>query len=333
MDVHKNARLTPHCRALLVKRALQGQSARQLAQQMGVSVPTLHKWVGRYRSEGERGLQDRSCRPHRSPRATVRELELAVVALRRQRLTLAGIAAQLQLSRSTVARICARAGLNRLSKLEPLPHYPRYERATAGELLHLDIKKLGRIVKIGHRITKDHRDCVNGAGWEYVHVAIDDASRVAYSQVLPDEEGDSAAAFLRAAVAYYAGLGVRIREVLTDNGVSYRSKIFAQACATLGIRHRRTRPYTPRTNGKAERFIQSALREWAYARAYRRSAHRTAELARWLHGYNWHRPHASLAAQPPISRIGLKRNGGLTLIFEGDLHFGAVGFHLAVVEL
>ena len=313
MDVHKNARLTPHCRALLVKRTMQGRAAGQLAREMGVSVPTLRKWVHRYQAEGERGLQDRSCRPHRSPGAIVRELQLAVVALRRQRLTLAAIAAQLELSRSTVARICARAGLNRLCKLEPLPHYPRYERASPGELLHLDIKKLGRIVKIGHRITKDHRDCVDGAGWEYVHVAIDDASRVAYSQVLADEEGDSAAAFLRVAVAYYAGLGVRIREVLTDNGVCYRSKLFAQACLALGIRHRRTRPYTPRTNGKAERFIQSALREWAYARAYRRSAHRSAELARWLHGYNWHRPHASLADQPPISRIGLNRNNLLRL--------------------
>jgi transposase InsO family protein len=162
-------------------------------------------------------------------------------------------------------------------------------------------------------MTGDPRDRTDGAGWEYVHVAIDDASRVAYSQVLPDEEGDSAAAFLRAAVAYYAGLGVRVREVLTDNGTCYRSKLFAQACADLGLKHRRTRPYTPRTNGKAERFIQSALREWAYARAYRRSMHRSLELARWLHGYNWHRPHASLAAQPPISRIGLNRNNLLRL--------------------
>jgi transposase InsO family protein len=286
---------------------------REQAQQLGISIVTVRKWMRRFQAEGAQGLRDRSCRPHRSPRATVRELQLAVVALRRQRLTLAAIASQLELSRSTVARICARAGLNRLSRLEPLPHYPRYERVTPGELLHLDIKKLGRIVKIGHRITADRRDSTDGAGWEYVHVAIDDASRVAYSQVLADEEGDSAAGFLRAAVAYYAGLGVSIREVLTDNGVCYRSKLFARACADLGIRHRRTRPYTPRTNGKAERFIQSALREWAYARAYRRSDQRNTELARWLHGYNWHRPHASLAGQPPVTRLGLNRNNLLRL--------------------
>jgi transposase InsO family protein len=308
MDVHKNARLTTHCRGLLVDRVLRGHSRQEVARQFGVSVPTVSKWLKRYQAEGAAGLQDRSCRPRRSPAATARELQLAILALRRQRLTLSTIAAQLGVSRSTVARVCARAGLQRLSQLEPVPHYPRYERASPGELLHLDVKKLGRIVKIGHRITGDRHDKVDGAGWEYVHVAIDDASRVAYSQILPDEEGDSASAFLRAAIAYYAGLGVQVREVLTDNGVCYRSRLFAHTCAELGIRHRRTRPYTPRTNGKAERFIQSALREWAYARAYSRSWHRNVELARWLHGYNWHRPHASLAAQPPVSRLGLTRN-------------------------
>ena len=308
MDAHKNARLTPHCRALLVDRVLKGRPKRHVALQFGVSVKSVDKWLRRYRAEGVHGLQDRSCRPRRSPQATVRELELAVLALRRQRLTLTSIAQQLGLSRSTVARVCARAGLQRLSKLEPAPTVQRYERAQPGELLHLDIKKLGRIERIGHRITGDPRDNVNGAGWEYVHIAIDDTSRVAYAQVLPDEEGASAAAFLRAAVAYYAGLGVTIREVLTDNGGCYRSRLFRQVCADLGLKQRFTRPYTPRTNGKAERFIQTSLREWAYARAYSRSAHRIAELPRWLHGYNWHRPHASLAAQPPISRLGLTRN-------------------------
>lgn len=238
---------------------------------------------------------------------------MAVVALRRQRFTLAAIASQLSLSRSSVARICRRAGLSRLSQLDPVPHYPRYERARPGELLHLDVKKLGRIVKVGHRITGDQRDRVDGAGWEYVQVAIDDSSRVAYCQVLPDEEGASACAFLRAAVAYYAGLGVTIREVLTDNGVCYRARNFAATCADLGLKHRRTRPYTPRTNGKAERFIQSALREWAYARAYGTSTQRINALPRWLHGYNWHRPHASLAGQPPASRLSLDRNNLLRL--------------------
>ena len=308
MDLHKNARLTPHCRGLLVERVLKGHSHAEVARQLGVSVPTVRKWVRRYTEEGVAGLQDRSCRPQRSPGATAQELQLAILALRRQRLTLIQIAVQLGLSRSTVARVCARAGLQRLSKLDPVIHYPRYERASPGELLHLDVKKLGRIMRVGHRITGDRRDRVQGCGWEYVHVAIDDASRVAYSQVLPDEEADSAAAFLRAAVAYYAGLGVQVREVLTDNGMCYRSHLFARTCEELGIRRRYTRPYTPRTNGKAERFIQSALREWAYARAYSRSWHRNAELARWLHGYNWHRPHASLAAQPPVSRLGLTSN-------------------------
>jgi len=236
-----------------------------------------------------------------------------VLALRRQRLTLMAISQQLGLSRATVARICARAGLNRLSRLEPAPPVVRYERARPGELLHLDVKKLGRIVRVGHRITGDPRDRVDGAGWEYVHIAIDDTSRVAYAQVLPDEGGDCSVAFLRAAVAYYAGLGIAIREVLTDNGTGYRSRLFAAACRQLGLRHRFTRPYTPRTNGKAERFIQSALREWAYARAYGRSAQRIAALPRWLHGYNWHRPHASLAGQPPVSRLGLTQNNVLRL--------------------
>ena len=313
MDVHQNARLTPRCRELLVARVLAGRHRSVVARELGVSDKTVSKWVGRFQREGVAGLRDRSSRPRRSPGATVETLQLAVVALRRQRLTLSTIAAQLSLSRSSVARICRRAGLARLSQLEPVPHYPRYERAQPGELLHLDIKRLGRIVKVGHRITGDPRDRVDGAGWEYVHVAIDDCSRVAYCQVLPDEEGQSAGAFLRAAVAYYAALGVTIREVLTDNGVCYRAKNFAATCSALGLKHRRTRPYTPRTNGKAERFIQSALREWAYARAYGTSAQRINALPRWIHGYNWHRPHASLAGQPPTSRLSLDRNNLLRL--------------------
>ena len=314
MDVHKNARLTVHCRELLVERVLlRGEPKVQAAHRFAISVKTVEKWLRRYQQEGSSGLQDRSCRPRRSPRATVRELSLAVLALRRQRLTLLGIARQLGLSRSTVARICASAGLQRLASLEPPAVVQRYERAEPGELLHLDVKKLGRITRIGHRIT-GNRSCRYGkAGWEFVHVAIDDTSRVAYAQPLPDEQGDSVSMFLRAAVAYYAGLGIRIREVLTDNGGGYRSQLFAQACRDLAVRHRFTRAYTPRTNGKAERFIQTALREWAYARAYTRSVQRLADLPRWLHGYNWHRPHASLAGLPPMSRIGLSRNNLLRL--------------------
>jgi transposase InsO family protein len=278
-----------------------------------VWVQAVSKWFVRYQAEGLRGLEDRSSRPRSSPGATAKELELAVVALRRQRLTLITIAQQLSLSRATVARICARAGLRRLSQLEPAPPVVRYERAAAGELLHLDVKKLGRITQIGHRITGDRRDKVHGVGWDFVHVAIDDASRVAYSQVFPDEEAITASAFLRAAVAYYAALGVTVKEVMTDNGSCYRSKDFAQTCSNLGLRHLFTKPYTPRTNGKAERFIQSALREWAYARAYAKSHQRIAALPRWLHSYNWHRPHASLAGQPPMFRLGLSRNNLLRL--------------------
>jgi transposase len=211
MDVHKNARLTPHCRALLVDRVLKGIKKHLVAHQFGVSVTTVDKWLGRFRAEGAQGLEDRSSRPRHSPGATARELQLAVVALRRQRLTLVSIAQQLGLSRATVARVCARAGLNRLSRLEPASAVVRYERARPGELLHLDVKKLGRITQIGHRIHGDHSLEVRGVGWEFVHVAIDDTSRVAYSQVLPDERDVSASAFLRAAVAYYAALG-RARE-------------------------------------------------------------------------------------------------------------------------
>jgi len=313
MDVHQNARLTPRCRELLVARVLAGRHRAAVARDLGVSEKTVQKWVGRFQREGIAGLRDRSSRPQRSPSATAETLQLAVVALRRQRLTLSAIASQLSLSRSSVARICRRAGLSRLAQLDPVPYYPRYERAQPGELLHLDVKKLGRILRVGHRITGKRTDTHRDAGWEYVHVAIDDCSRVAYCQVLPDEEGVSASAFLRAAVAYYAALGVTIREVLTDNGVCYRARCFAATCTDLGLRHRRTRPYTPRTNGKAERFIQSALREWAYARAYGTSAQRINAMPRWLHGYNWHRPHASLAGQPPTSRLNLDRNNLLRL--------------------
>ena len=286
MDAHKNARLTVHCRELLIERLHRGEPKAQVARRFAISVKTVEKWHRRYQQEGSSGLQDRSCRPRRSPTATVRELSRAVVALRRQRLTMLAIARQLGLSRSTVARICASAGLQRLARLEPPVAIQRYERAQPGELLHLDVKKLGRITRIGHRFTGERSYPYGRAGWEFVHVAIDDTSRVAYAQPLPDEQGESVTAFLRAAVAYYAGLGIQIREVLTDNGGGYRSQLFAQACRALAVRHRFTRAYTPRTNGKAERFIQTALREWAYARAYARSEHRFADLPRWLHGYN-----------------------------------------------
>ena len=315
MNVHQNARLTVSCRVLLVERILSGRAQVQVAAELGVSVRTAHKWLGRYQQLGLEGLKDRGSRPHHSPGATAEVLRTAVVALRRQRLTLVTIAAQLNLSRATVARIAKAAGLNRLSKLEPAPVYRRYERAEPGELLHLDIKKLGRIVKVGHRITGDRRGHGNGPdiGWDYLHVAIDDTSRVAYTQILPAEDANCTVAFLRAAVAYYAGLGVRIKGVYTDNGKAYRGKDFAGACAQLSLSHHYTRPYTPRTNGKAERFIQTCLREWAYARAYHHSYQRRDALPTWLHGYNWHRPHTSLAGQPPVSRLRLDRNNLMRL--------------------
>ena len=315
MDVHKNARLTFSCRVLLVERIQSGRPKVQVARELGVSSKTADKWLKRYREAGREGLHDLCSRPHRTPSATAEVLRTAVVVLRRQRLTLVSIAAQLGLSRATVARIAKAAGLNRLSKLEPVAVYRRYERAEPGELLHLDVKKLGRTVRVGHRITGDRRGRGRGGdpGWDYLHVAIDDASRIAYAQVLPAEDAECTVAFLRAAVAYYAGLGVRIKGVYTDNAKVYRSHDFAGCCAQLGLSHHYTKPYTPRTNGKAERFIQTCLREWAYARAYGHSYQRSDALPTWLHGYNWHRPHMSLAGQPPINRLHLNRNNLMRL--------------------
>jgi len=320
MNIHKNARLTPHSRGELVRRVVSlRQSPISVATDMGVSVRTVHKWVARYREEGEAGLADRSSRPHRlrrpTPPATVERIE----ALRRQRWTGKRIAGTLNISTATVSRVLRRLGISRIKNLEPAEPVRRYQREHPGELIHIDIKKLGRFLAVGHRITGDRtgqsrlRARGEGAGWEFVHVCIDDASRIAFSQILPDEKKESAVAFLNAAIAYYAGLGVTVTRVMTDNGSCYKSKAFQAACKALGLRHIRTRPYTPKTNGKAERFIQTSLREWAYAQAYPTSDHRKAELPRWLHQYNWHRPHGSLQSKPPISRLGLDVNNLLRL--------------------
>jgi len=236
-----------------------------------------------------------------------------VESLRRERWTGHRIARQTGLSKATVSRILRRFKLNRMRGLEPPPVVRRYEHEAPGDLLHLDIKKLGRIARPSHRVTGDRRDSVDGAGWGYVHVAIDDHSRIAFSAMYPDETRASVLHFLDAALAYYARLGIHFRAVLTDNGASYRSHAFASRCRALGLKHRRTRPYTPRTNGKAERFIQTALREWAYARTYQNLAERGQHLAPWIHEYNWHRPHASLGLSPPICRAGLQRNNLLSL--------------------
>ena len=238
---------------------------------------------------------------------------MAIVELRRRRLTQARIARSLGVSESTVSRILSRAGLSQLSALEPSAPVVRYEHAQPGDMVHLDTKKLGRILRTGHRITGNRRDTVNGAGWEFLFVAVDDHARIAFTQIKPDERGPSAIAFLRGMVDYFAGLGITVRRIMTDNGSAFRSRRFARACQRLSLKHSFTRPYRPQTNGKAERFIQSALREWAYGIAYGRSSERTAMLRRWNHHYNWHRPHLGIGGAAPISRLKRPRNNLLTL--------------------
>lgn len=313
MNLHKHARLTPRGRALLVQRMLNGLRVEDAAQAAGVSVRTAYKWLRRFREEGEAGLMDRSSRPHACPHATEGSMIEQLIELRRSRKTYRQIAQMLGLAASTVARHLKRAGFHRLAELEPAPAVERYEYANPCDLLHLDIKKLGRFWKPGHRVTGDRQQNSGGAGWEFVHVAIDDASRLAFTSLHPDERGTSACRALLQALRYYRGLGIRFRRVMTDNGACYRSRTFRRLCRRLGLRHVRTKPYTPRTNGKAERFIQTSLREWAYARSYESSEQRAAHLPAWLHHYNWHRPHASLCYKPPISRVALSLNNVLGL--------------------
>jgi transposase InsO family protein len=314
MNVHKNARLTPRGREWIVTLSASGQTPQAISRAVGVCPRTVRKWIKRYEVEGPAGLRDRSSRPARLHRPTPQPTVERVEALRRQRLTGKAIAAETGVSPATVSRILKRLGLNKLSALEPAP-VRRYEREHPGELIHIDIKKLGKFSRIGHRITGDRtgQSKTRGIGWEFVHVCIDDASRIAFSQLKADERKASAVAFLKAAVAYYASLGVKVQRVMTDNGSCYRSRAFAKACKRLGLKHIRTKPYTPKTNGKAERFIQTSLREWAYACAYHTSDERAAELPRWIHRYNWHRPHGSIGSKPPISRLGLAGNNLLRL--------------------
>ena len=304
MNMHKNARLMPQGRLLLVQRVLdQGWTVGSAAGAAGLSERQAYRWLARYRAGGRAGLLDRSSAPrrrrHQVPAARVAEIERR----RRQRLSGPAIARQLGMPVSTVGGILRRLGLGRLATLEPRPPIVRYERERPGELLHIDTKKLGRIAAVGHRITGDRRDRRRGAGWEAVHVCIDDASRLAYGEVLPDERKTSAVPFLKRAVAWFAHRGVTVERVMTDNGSAYRSHHWRQACGALALRHLRTRPYTPRTNGKAERFIQTSLREWAYARPFATSDERTAALIPWLDHYNTARPHAALAHQPPCTRL------------------------------
>ena len=314
MNIHKNARLTFARRLEMIRDVLERKLSRAgAAAKHHVSVPTVRKWVGRYLAQGEPGLRDASSRPVVSPRTIAPGTALAIVELRRRFLTQARIAQSLGVSASTVSRVLARANLSRWSDLTPSEPVVRYEHAEPGDLLHIDTKKLGRIVRMGHRVTGDPRDSVAGAGWEFLFVAVDDHARIGFTQMKPDERQRSAVAFLRASVAYFAGLGVSIRRVLTDNGVSFRSKRFAAACRKLGLKHVFTRPYRPQTNGKAERFIQSALREWAYGIPYQHSRDRTAMLKRWTHHYNWHRPHHGIQGLAPMSRLNRTRNNLLTL--------------------
>jgi transposase InsO family protein len=320
MDTHKNAPLTPKGREAMVRSVVEsGLSKAAVARQFNTTPKTVAKWVERFRAEGVDGLRDRSSRPLSSPSQTPAAACAAVEALRRQRYTGKQIASEVGVSAATVSRVLQRLGLNRLSALEPAEPIRRYERERPGELIHIDIKKLGKFNRVGHRITGDRRGQSNlrsrgnGPGWEYVHVCIDDASRIAFSQVMKNEKRGCAVAFLKAAVAYYASLGVTVERVMTDNGSCYKSFAFQKTCKRLGLKHIRTKPYTPQTNGKAERFIQTSLREWAYAQAYDTSKQRAAELPRWLHRYNWHRPHGSIGSMPPISRLGLTGNNLLRL--------------------
>jgi len=305
MNVHKNARLTPVGRALLASRIERGWSVKGAATAAGVSTRTAHKWLRRHRLGGERRHHDRSSAPRRCPRRTSPARVAQVEELRRQRMSGPQIARALSMARSTVGLLLRRLGLGRLAALEPKLEVVRYERAAPGELIHLDIKTLGKIDGVGHRITGQHErhHRARGIGYEHLHVAIDDASRLAYTEILPSLGQADATAFLERALAWYARLGVRAERVMTDNGSAYRSKLFAKALRQAGARHIRTRPYTPRTNGKAERFIQTSLREWAYAKPYASSDQRRAAIQPWIDNYNLNRPHAGIGHQPPFTRL------------------------------
>lgn len=311
MNIHKNASMTPRGRAHLM-REIDRIGLKPAAAAAGLSEHTARKWQRRWVNEGAAGLLDRSSRPQRCPRRSdASKLERAVALRRNQRLTYACIAERVGLSKSTVARACKAAAVARLPALQNTLPVRRYERALPGELLHLDTKKLARFDKPGHRVTGDRTQNTPRAGWQALHVAIDEHSRVGFSQMLADETAKCACAFLLAALRYYKGLGVKVEQVMTDNGAAYKSRRFAKLLRRLGIRHIRTRPYTPRTNGKAERFIQTLLREWAYAFIYPSSEHRSRELQSWMFHYNFQRPHSATSHRPPITRLGFVGNNVL----------------------
>jgi transposase InsO family protein len=314
MDCHKNARLTAYSREQLARRVLeQGVTLKLAAASFNVTAKTAAKWVRRYREDGTAGLGDRSSRPLRSPRLTASSLSEQVLDLRRLRYNGWRIAQALGLSRATVSRILRRNGMNRLRSLDPPPPVVRYEHKRPGSLIHFDIKRLARIVLPGHRVHGDYTRKTTGAGYEYLHIAIDDHSRISFAAILPDQNHQSSMLFFLMTRAFYSRFGFSIKRVLTDNGPCYRDHRFRTLLYQQRVKHRFTRPYTPRTNGKAERFIQTTLREWAYARTYQNSDERTAQLDPWLHDYNFHRQHASLNHNTPASRAGLNRNNLLSL--------------------
>jgi len=289
----------------------QGWSLTQAAAAAEVSERTCSKWVGRYRAQGEAGLLDRSSAPRSIPHRTSEDRVAVIAGLRRMRMTAAEIAECLGMALSTVSAVLGRIGLGKLSRLDPPEPPNRYERRAPGELLHIDIKKLGRIRGAGHRITgkTPGHQRNRGIGWDYVHVCVDDATRLAYVEVLADEKATTVVAFLGRAIAFYRAYGITTQRVMTDNGPGYRSTLHALACRALGVRHLRTRPYRPRTNGKAERFIRTVLAGWAYnGTTYGSSAERTRALTGWIDFYNRRRPHGALSHKPPIARLNELNN-------------------------
>ena len=303
MNMHKNAKLTPAGRALLVERIEGGERAEVVAGEMGVSRRTAFKWLKRSREEGEDGLRDRSSTRHRHPNRTPRTRRRQIKRYREKGWSSPRIADQLKMPVSTVVVEVRRLGLNKLSRLVPPDPVIRYERSRPGSLIHMDIKKLARIARIGHRIHGDRSKKVVGVGWEFYHAAIDDATRVAYGEVLESERKEDAVAFLLRVVAFFKRQGVKISDLMTDNGSAYRSKLFRRMLKALGIRHLYTRPYTPKTNGKVERFIRTSAEEWAYGRAYNTSRERTKTLAIWLEYYNHIRRHWGIARRTPLQRL------------------------------
>jgi len=313
MTLHGNARTCPRSRRLLVERVERGWTVAAAASAAGVSERTVAKWVARWRADGASGLGDRSSAPLRIPHRTPPDRVAALVALRRLRMTAVEIGEVLSMPPSTVSAVLKRVGLGKRSRLAPPEPANRYQRQRPGELVHVDVKKLGRIARPGHRAFG--RGSQAGwqrrafrAGWEYLHVCVDDATRLAYAEVLADERGETAAAFLERATSWYAARGIIVEAVMTDNGAAYRSTIHALVCRRLGLRHLTTRPYRPRTNGKAERFIQTITNGWAYARVYGSSDERTDLLEGWLNHYNWRRPHGSLQHKPPGTRLAELNN-------------------------